>query len=142
MGTFRSFEEIDVWQESRKLIREIRKICKSDTVKKDYPFVDQITRSSRSIAANIAEGNDALTVPEFIQYLGHAKRSAAEVRAHLYDALDEGYVSQQEFNVLAEQTRIISRMLAKLIHYLQTLDHSQKRTYKDDDPATSKPVNQ
>jgi len=128
MGTFQSFEEIEVWQEARKLIREIRAICKRSKVVRDFAFIDQVTRSSRSIAANIAEGNDAMTHPEFIAFLGHAKRSAAEVRSHLYDALDEKYISQEEFDRLAEQTIIITKMIAKLIHYLQTLDHTVKRT--------------
>jgi four helix bundle protein len=62
--------------------------------------------------------------------LGYAKRSAGEVRAHLYDALEEGYLSKKEFDELCERTKKICRMIAGLIHYLQTLDHSQKRTRK------------
>lgn len=131
MATFKNFEDIEAWQESRTLIHMVRKICKRDCVKKDYSFVDQVTRASRSIAANIAEGNDALTAPDFINFLGHAKRSAAEVRSHFYDALDEGYISKEEFESLADHTKKICSMLAKLIHYLQTLDQKQKRTMKE-----------
>jgi four helix bundle protein len=131
MAQFRSFEDMDVWKDSRVLIREIRRICKRNTTKKDFPFVDQITRSARSIAANIAEGSEALTNPEFITYLGYAKKSAGETRSHLYDALDDGYITQEEFVSLAEGTRKISGMLAKLIHYLQTLDPKMKRTFKE-----------
>ena len=127
MGTFQSFEEIEAWQESRKLTQAVRKICKKEKVKKDYSFVDQITRATRSIGLNIAEGNDSLAVREFIQSLGIAKRSAAEVRACLYDAVDEGYITQEEFSFLAQQTKKISAMLAGLIRYLQTLDHDRKR---------------
>ncbi|HCI03930.1 MAG: four helix bundle protein [Candidatus Peribacteraceae bacterium] len=130
MSTFKSFEDIEAWQESRKLVKSIRVICKLDNVKRDFAFVDQITRSARSISANIAEGSEALTYPDFIQYLGHARKSASEVRAHLYDARDEEYVSDQEFESLTEQTRYIGRMLTKLICYLQGLDQKQKRTVK------------
>ena len=115
MSTFRSFEDIDAWKESRKLVKSVREICKRDDVRKDYSFIDQITRSSRSISANVAEGSEALTYPDFIQYLGHARKSASEVRAHLYDAHDERYISDQEFESLTEQTRYIGRMLTKLI---------------------------
>src|SRR3989344_2457630 len=128
MATFESFEEIQAWQQSRILVRKIRAICKKPTVKKDFSFVDQITRSARSVSANIAEGFEALTVPEFIQFLGYAKRSAGEVRSHLYDAFDEQYITQQEFSELSETTKIICRMIAKLIHYLQSLDPDFKRT--------------
>jgi len=139
MGQFRSFEEIKAWQEARLLIQSIRRICKSETAKKNFAFVDQITRACRSVSANIAEGNDAYTMPEFISFLGYAKRSAAEVRSHLYDALDEGYVSRMEFDQLTNQTRKICSMLAKLIHHLQSVNVSFKRTYKD---YSSKPINE
>ncbi len=129
MAQFHSFEDIEAWKEARKLLWSIRQICKRLHVKNDSNFVDQITRSARSISANIAEGNDSMTPPEFIQFLGYSKRSSGETRSHLYDALDEKYISQEEFKSLADQTRKINCMLAKLIHYLQSLDPKMKRTY-------------
>lgn len=128
MATFLSFEDIDAWQESRTLLRAIRAICKQPNVIRDYSFVDQITRAGRSVSANIAEGFDALTALEFIKFLGYSKRSAAEVRSHLYDALDEEYISKETFDDLANRTKKICSMLAKLIHYLQSTDNSRKRT--------------
>lgn len=119
MTTFKTFEEIDVWKESRLLIRNVREICKRETVLRDYSFIDQITRSSRSISANIAEGNDSNSYPEFIKFLSYAKRSAAEVRSHLYDALDEEYISKDEFLKISDHAEKIARMLANLISYLQ-----------------------
>lgn len=118
MGTFSSFEEIDVWQESR-------------------------SRAGRSVSANIAEGNDALTVPEFIQFLGHAKRSNAEVRSHYYDALDEAYITKDEFATFSMHNKRIGSMLASLIRYLQTLDHNRKRVVPhQENKQTRKPENQ
>lgn len=105
-------------------------------VKRDLSFKDQIMRSSRSVTANIAEGFESMTHPEFIVFLGYAKRSAGEVRSHLYDALDEGYIPSSEFENLAAQTIKICSMLAKLIHYLQSLDAKQKHTMKN--PKTPK----
>lgn len=131
MATFNSFEEIEVWQESRKLTRIIRDICKREKVKKDFAFVDQITRAARSISANIAEGSEALTTPDFITFLGHSKKSAGEVRSHLYDGLDEKYISKEEFIELAAQTKKICKMIAGLIHYLQSLNQKQKITFKN-----------
>lgn len=130
MGQFRTFEDMECWKEARALIRKVRAICKRIPASRDFSFCDQITRAARSIAANIAEGSDALTTPEFISLLGYAKRSSSEVRSHLYDALDEHYVTQEEFELLQDQCRKIQSMIAKLIHYLQSLSQSFKRTYK------------
>ncbi len=127
MTTFRTFEEIDAWKESRVLVRAIRALCKREAVKRDFSFINQITRSARSISANIAEGGDSLNIAEFINFLGYAKRSAAEVRSHLYDALDEQYVSKEEFESLSNKAKHVTRMIAKLIQYLNSLDQTRKR---------------
>jgi four helix bundle protein len=130
MATFQSFEEIDAWQESRKLVKAVRAVCRRPNVERDFAFVDQITRAARSVSANIAEGFESLTTPEFITFLGYAKRSCGEVRSHLYDALDEKYITQDEFDRFAEESKKICRMLAKLIQYLQSHDQKRKRTHK------------
>ena len=126
MTTFRTFEDIDAWKESRILIKKVREICKRPAVRKDFVLVDQVTRACRSIAANIAEGNDALSTPQFITFLGYAKRSAAEVRAHVYDLIDEQYITKTEFEDLVMLCRKIARMLSKLISYLETIHIARK----------------
>jgi four helix bundle protein len=125
MAAFHSFEDIDAWQESRRLVRTIRSICRRPQVIHDRNFVDQISAAARSISANIAEGCEASTTKGFIQFLGYAKRSAGEVRSHLHDALDEGYVNATEFEELVSQCLKISRMLASLIRYLRNLANSR-----------------
>lgn len=79
-----------------------------------------------------------MTSPEFINFLGYAKRSASEVRSHLYDALDEKYISDTEFKELTEKTHSIGRMIAKLIHHLQSTDLTLKRTFHNKTPT---PIN-
>src|SRR3989338_5406832 len=86
------FEDMEIWQEARILVREVRAICKHPRVRRDFIFIDQITRAARSVLYNVAEGAEAQTNPEFVQFLGYAKRSVGEVRAQLYDALDEQYI--------------------------------------------------
>lgn len=113
------FEDMDVWQEARALTRAVRKICKKPSVKHDFAFVDQITRSVRSISANIAEGAEAATKPEFALFLSYAKRSAGEVRAHLYDALDEGYIDNAEFNQLLGECAMLGRKIGGFMRYLR-----------------------
>ncbi|MDA1209143.1 MAG: four helix bundle protein [bacterium] len=122
MTTFQSFEDIKAWQEGRILTRTIRAICKRAAVRRDFAFIDQITRASRSICANIAEGHDTTTNAEFVTFLGYAKRSCAEVQSHLYDALDEKYIEKDELRSLLNQARKICSMLAKLMQYLRNTD--------------------
>jgi four helix bundle protein len=68
--------------------------------------------------ANIAEGFGRSGSAEFQQYLAIAKGSTCEVISHLYVALDQGYINQQDFahiNRLAEETASLIGGLMKYI---------------------------
>lgn len=116
---FKTFEEIEAWQNARILMRMVRGFSKRAVSHRDWAWADQIVRSALSIMANIAEGHDALTNPEFASFLGYAKRSAAETRSHLYEGLDEGYVFQNEFDEASNLAKKIGAQLAKLIVHLR-----------------------
>lgn len=46
---------------------------------------------------NIAEDFDSETNPEFVRFLRYAKRSCTEVQSELYMALDQHYITNDEF---------------------------------------------
>ncbi len=46
---------------------------------------------------NIAEGFDAESNPEFIRFLRYAKRSCTEVQSERYVALNQEYITIDEF---------------------------------------------
>lgn len=119
---FKSFEEIEAWKEARRLVNWIQTICKKENISKNWAWIDQITRSSISIMANIAEGCDAQTNAEFCQFLGYAKRSAAETRSHLYYAFDSNFISKEEFDKYGDLTKKIGSQLSNLIKYLRQND--------------------
>lgn len=107
MVTFRSFVEIEAWQKARELTGLVYVATRSAGFSKDFALRDQVRRASISIMASIAEGFGRSGSVEFIQFLAVAKGSACEVISHVYVALDQGYVSQEEFdrlNSLAEKT--------------------------------------
>ena len=76
MTTFQSFEEIEAWQKSRELNREIYAFSKEGPFSKDFGLRDQIRRASVSIMSNIAEGFERGGTGEFVQFLSIAKGSA------------------------------------------------------------------
>ena len=99
------FEDIQAWQESRKLVKMIYSLTTKELFSKDYGMRDQIQRASVSTMANIAEGFDCESRVEFARFLGIARRSAVEVQSILYAALDTGYINQEEFDQHYEQAR-------------------------------------
>jgi four helix bundle protein len=86
---------------------------------RDYELKGQIQSASGSIMHNIAEGFDSETNAEFIRFLRYAKRSCTEVQSELYVALDQEYLSQNEFKDLYEQARQTRAAIHGFIKYLK-----------------------
>ena len=99
------FEDIQAWQEARKLVKMIYSITSNNSFSKDFGMRDQIRRASVSVMANIAEGFDCESKVEFARFLGIARRSAVEVQSLLYAALDAEYINQDDFERHYEQAR-------------------------------------
>jgi four helix bundle protein len=95
--TIKRFEEIQGWQEARKLTNMVFDVSQKEPFVKNYRLRDQIQGAAISSMANIAEGFDCETDPEFIRFLSYAFRSATEIQSHLYVALDRHFISQEEF---------------------------------------------
>lgn len=68
--------------------------------------------------SNIAEGFDAGYDGEFIRFLSFSFRSTAEVQSQLYTALDQGYLTQPEFDTIYAQTSDVRKQIRGLTSYL------------------------
>ena len=113
------FEDIEGWQMARELTRMAYRATKNDGFKRDFELRDQIRAAAGSSMHNIAEGFDGGSHAEFAKFLSYAQRSCAEVQSQLYIALDENYVSQQEFNMIYEQASQTKRKIGAFIKYLK-----------------------
>ncbi len=119
MASIESFEDLEIWQLARELARDVYKLTRKEGFSKDYGLKDQIRRSSVSVMNNISEGFESRTTKRFINYLGHSKGSCGETRSISYVALDCGYITESEFQILYERCTTISRKIHKLIDYLE-----------------------
>lgn len=88
--------------------------------KNDLGLSGQIQSAAGSAMANIAEGFIRRSDREFIQFLFIAMASCAEVKSHLYIALDQGYIDRSEFARVYEQAESTARQISGLIKYLRT----------------------
>jgi four helix bundle protein len=119
MARIERFEDIESWKKGRELRKAIYACSKIGPFARDFGLSDQIRRAAVSISSNIAEGFERGGNKEFIQFLSNAKGSCGEVRDQLYAALDESYISQQQFDQLSGQAVEIGRLLSGLMKYLQ-----------------------
>ncbi|MFZ1530496.1 MAG: four helix bundle protein [Ferruginibacter sp.] len=110
----------DLWKKVREIKNEIRMLVKSFPPDEKYKLTDQITRSVRSINALLSEGHGRFTYPDQLHFCVQARGSSlAETVNHLYDALDEEYISQDVFNQLKNKAKEIERMLNGYIIFLR-----------------------
>ena len=119
MAAIKQFEDIQAWQAARELTRMVYAVSTRGAFAKDYRLRDQIQGSAISVMSNIAEGFDARTDPEFIRFLGYARRSATELQSQLYAALDQSYISQEEFDQIYAQATKTKSLVGGFIRYLQ-----------------------
>lgn len=115
----RRFEDIKAWQEARKLVKMVYEVLeKSDDFKKDYRLANQIKAASESSMSNIAEGFSRRSNKEFIQYLFISKGSSAEVQSQSYVALDQRYITKEDFHEIYNQAELVSKLDSGFITYL------------------------
>ena len=127
MAAFKTFEEINAWQNARVLVKNVYAMTGSGDFGKDYGLKDQIQRAAISICSNIAEGFERRGNKEFINFLWIAKGSAAEVCSQLYNARDLGYISDEQFKSIHDSTKQIGGMLFNLITILSSDERRTKQ---------------
>ena len=123
MPTIVRFEELEIWQLSRKLYIKISTLVEKLIVKREYRFAEQMKSSSGSIMDNIAEGFERSSRLEFLNSLSISKGEAGELKSQLYRCLEDNYLNKEEFAELYNETDLVSKKIASFIIYLNSSMH-------------------
>ena len=91
----RSFEDLDCWKVAREVREFVRQIVRGLPKEEKYRLGDQLTRASRSITANIAEGYGRFHYLDSSKFFSNARGSTYEVLDHLITAADEGLIDSK-----------------------------------------------
>ena len=108
------FEDLVAWQKARDLTRAIYHVTRRGEFARDLGLARQIQRAAVSIMSNVAEGFERGGRGEFHQFLSTAKASCAEVRSHLYVALDVGYLDRTTFTDLLVKAEEVAKIVGGL----------------------------
>jgi four helix bundle protein len=106
MGKDAGFRELEAWKAARKLRREVSAVTKNFPKFEQYQLTQQITNSSRSVSANIAEGYGRFHYKETTKHCRIARGSLDETLDHLIEACDECYIDSKQ---LEEMTALHER---------------------------------
>jgi four helix bundle protein len=121
MTAIQHFEDLEAWQSARKLTKRIYRASGQGAFAKDFPLQDQIRRAAISVMSGIAEGFESNTNELFVDRLGRAKASAGEVRSQLYIAYDQGYLRENEFDELKNNTEEVTRQITGLVDHIESI---------------------
>lgn len=117
--TAKRFEDLDAWKVARELANLIYALAKTSEMSRDFGFRDQIQRAAVSVMNNVAEGFERGSNKDFAKFLFISRGSVGEVRSMLYLALDQKYISEEQF----EKTILLcvreSQLCWGLIKHLQ-----------------------
>ena len=122
----KSFEDLQVWQDTRKFVKSIYELTALDNFKKDYGLKDQIQRAAVSIMNNISEGFERDSNKEFMRFLSYSKGSAGEVRSMLYVAMDLEYISKNDFDDNYKEAVNIIKQISNFKKYLRNYAMTEK----------------
>ncbi|WP_420321047.1 four helix bundle protein [Flagellimonas sp.] len=135
MATIKRFEDLEIWQEARRLSQEIIRLSKQTDLKSDFRLKDQIKASAGSVMDNIAEGFERDGNIEFRQFLSFTKGSSGETRSQLYRVFDNQYIEKDEMEKLTSEYETLSRRIANFINYLNKKDFKGNK-FKENQPET------
>lgn len=119
MTTIKRFEDLEIWQNARRLCQKIRQTAEDGTLGKDYSLKDQILRSSGSCMDNIAEGFERDGNKEFINFLYISKGALGETRSQVHRSYDARHFDEEVYNDLLNDCLNLSAQISNFITYLR-----------------------
>ena len=114
----RTHKDLEVYELAFETAMEIFELSKSFPKEERYSLTDQIRRSSRSVAANIAEAFRKRRYPKaFISKLSDSEGEAAETQVWIDFALKCKYIDNKMYEKLFDKYDHIISMLVNMIKH-------------------------
>lgn len=108
-----SHRELEVWREAMELAMAVFALTRSFPADERFSLIDQLRRSSRSVASNLAEAwRKRRYAAAFVAKLNDAEGETAESQTHLEIAHRCGYLAQTEFESLDARYEVL---LARIV---------------------------
>ena len=117
-----SYKNLEIWQESRKIVIDIHKMTLEKLPKFEmYEEGSQIRKSSKSVKSTIVEGYGRRRYkPEYIRFLIFAIASNDETIDHLETLYESGSLKDQElYQNLHDRIEILGKKLNNFIKSIE-----------------------
>ena len=113
------FKDLLAWQRAMQMVRAVYKLTAQFPTAERFGLSGQMRRAAISVPSNIAEGYGRVTTGEFIQFLGHARGSSAEVETQLMIAKGLHFGLDETIDDAERLCFDVSRLLTGLMRSLK-----------------------
>ncbi len=112
------FEDLNSWQEARRLMQIVYRLTQKDRFKEDRTLTWQLRDAAVSTMGNIAEAHGRYSFEDKRRLLDISLGSCKEIQSHLYVALDQAYVCREEFDEAYRQTDVVGQLINGAVNNL------------------------
>jgi len=131
MGKIDSYQDLDVWKQSKALVRDIYELTKAFPKEEQFGLTNQLRRAAVSIPSNIAEGCGRNHFKDSIQFFFVSRGSLYEIETQIIIAFDLGYISNSDLKNIITKIKSCKRLLNGFINYFQSRSDQQLTTINE-----------
>ncbi len=119
MDAQRPHEKLEAWKRSIDLAVSVYKLTKAFPAAEKYGLISQMRRAAVSVGSNIAEGAGRGSTGYYMHHLYIAQGSLSELETQLVISNRLGFIDDDKFTAIKEQTMIIGKMISSLLRSLR-----------------------
>ncbi|MDR6527152.1 MULTISPECIES: four helix bundle protein [Chryseobacterium] len=121
----RDYTELEVWIEGRKLVNLTYILTTNFPKEEVFALTSQIRRAAISIRSNIAEGCGRRTSKDTLHFLHIARGSLYELETQFYLALDQVYISKDDFEIVNRKILLCKKLISGFINYYKKIENEK-----------------
>jgi len=109
---------------SKRFAVRIIRLCQYlQNEKQEYALSKQLLRSGTSIGANVREGTQAVSRPDFVNKLSIALKESVEAEYWLELLFETEFLTKTEFQSVYEDNQELTKLLTAIINTLKRNNH-------------------
>ena len=122
MASIRNFRDLIAWQKSMELAKICYALTEGFPPREVYGLANQIRRAAVSIPSNIAEGHQRRSRLAYLNHLGIARGSLAELETQIELSVSLQFMIKADVLPAVELLSEVGRLLNGLIHSLERIN--------------------
>lgn len=131
MGKIESYQDLEVWKQTKELVIHIYQVTKSFPKDEQFGLTNQLRRAAVSVPSNIAEGCGRNHFKDSIQFFFISRGGLYEMETQILIAVDLGYVNDSDKKSILEKIKSCKRLLNGFINYFQKLTDQKPTTINE-----------